>query len=124
MFKKVACENANEMELCQKLLDKQEITGEFPNAILTRIQPNRGTKLLSESNLILTQLPCLSRQRRDCCRDMAHLCEVRENTIAVGGKFAPGRYRVEIAIPETVLSMEQKAEALNRMLHSGHESIA
>jgi phenylpyruvate tautomerase PptA (4-oxalocrotonate tautomerase family) len=43
------------------------------------------------------------------------LHEAAPNTIAVGGKFSPGRYRVEIATPEGALSMAQKAELIRRI---------
>lgn len=43
------------------------------------------------------------------------LHEAPANTVAVGGKFAPGRYRVEIATPEGTLSMAQKAELITRV---------
>jgi len=43
------------------------------------------------------------------------LHEVAPNTVAVGGKFAPGRYRVEIATPEGTLNMAQKAELITRV---------
>src|SRR5215470_12158271 len=42
------------------------------------------------------------------------LHEAEPNTIAVGGKFAPGRYRVEIAVPEGALSVAQKEELISR----------
>ena len=41
--------------------------------------------------------------------------EANPNTIAVGGKFSPGRYRVEIATPEGALNMSQKAELIRRV---------
>ncbi|HEX2619328.1 MAG TPA: tautomerase family protein [Phototrophicaceae bacterium] len=43
------------------------------------------------------------------------LHEANPNTVAVGGKFAPGRYRVEIATPEGTLNMAQKAELIRRV---------
>ena len=43
------------------------------------------------------------------------LHEAAPNTIAVGGKFAPARYRVEIATPEGTLNMSQKAELIRRV---------
>ncbi|MEP7289452.1 MAG: hypothetical protein ABI947_27195 [Chloroflexota bacterium] len=43
------------------------------------------------------------------------LHEANPNTIAVGGKFSPGRYRVEIATPADVLNMSQKAELIRRV---------
>ena len=43
------------------------------------------------------------------------LHEASPNTVAVGGKFAPGRYRVEIATPEGTLNMQQKEELIRRM---------
>jgi len=43
------------------------------------------------------------------------LHEAAPNTVAVGGKFAPGRYRVEIATPEGTLNMAQKAELISRV---------
>jgi len=43
------------------------------------------------------------------------LHEAQPNTVAVAGKFAPGRYRVEIATPEGTLSMAQKAELIGRV---------
>jgi phenylpyruvate tautomerase PptA (4-oxalocrotonate tautomerase family) len=43
------------------------------------------------------------------------LHEADENTIAVGGKFALGRYRVEIATPVGTLNMAQKAELIRRV---------
>lgn len=43
------------------------------------------------------------------------LHEAAPNTIAVGGKFSPGRYRVEIATPAGVLNMAQKAELIRRV---------
>ncbi len=41
--------------------------------------------------------------------------EAQANTIAVGGKFSPGRYRVAIATPAGALSMPQKAELIRRV---------
>lgn len=43
------------------------------------------------------------------------LHESAPNTLAVGGKFAPGRYRVEVATPEGILNMAQKAELIRRV---------
>ena len=43
------------------------------------------------------------------------LHEAAPNTVAVGGKFAPARYRVEIATPEGTLIMAQKAELISRV---------
>jgi phenylpyruvate tautomerase PptA (4-oxalocrotonate tautomerase family) len=43
------------------------------------------------------------------------LHEAQPNTVAVAGKFAPGRYRVEIATPEGTLNMAQKAELIRRV---------
>ena len=43
------------------------------------------------------------------------LHEAAANTLAVGGKFSPGRYRVEIATPEGTLNMAQKAELIRRV---------
>ncbi len=43
------------------------------------------------------------------------LHEAEPNTIAVGGKFAPGRYRVEISTPSGTLNMKQKAELIQRV---------
>lgn len=43
------------------------------------------------------------------------LHESAPNTLAVGGKFALGRYRVEVATPEGTLSMAQKAELIRRV---------
>ncbi len=43
------------------------------------------------------------------------LHESAPNTVAVGGKFAPARYRVEIATPEGTLNMAQKAELIRRV---------
>jgi len=43
------------------------------------------------------------------------LHEAAANTVAVGGKFAPGRYRVEVATPEGTLNMGQKAELIRRV---------
>ncbi len=43
------------------------------------------------------------------------LHEANPNTIAVGGKFSPGRYRVEIATPAGTLTMPQKAELIRRV---------
>jgi phenylpyruvate tautomerase PptA (4-oxalocrotonate tautomerase family) len=43
------------------------------------------------------------------------LHEAGPNTLAVGGKFSPGRYRVEIATPEGTLSLPQKAELIRRV---------
>lgn len=43
------------------------------------------------------------------------LHEANPNTIAVGGKFSPGRYRVEIATPTGTLNMSQKAEVIRRV---------
>jgi 4-oxalocrotonate tautomerase len=43
------------------------------------------------------------------------LHEAPANTVAVGGQFAPGRYRVEINTPEGVLNMAQKAELIQRV---------
>ena len=41
--------------------------------------------------------------------------EANANTVAVGGKFSPGRYRVEIATPAGTLSLPQKAELIRRV---------
>jgi len=41
--------------------------------------------------------------------------EANPNTIAVGGKFGPGRYRVEIATPVGTLNMAQKEELIRRV---------
>ena len=43
------------------------------------------------------------------------LHEAPPNTIAVGGKFAPGRYYVEITIPEGRLTMSERAELISRV---------
>src|SRR2546421_13084664 len=43
------------------------------------------------------------------------LHESAPNTVAVGGKFTPGRFRIEIATPEGTLSMAQKAELIQRV---------
>jgi phenylpyruvate tautomerase PptA (4-oxalocrotonate tautomerase family) len=43
------------------------------------------------------------------------LHEANPNTMAVAGKFSPGRYRVEVATPEAALSMPQKAELIRRV---------
>lgn len=43
------------------------------------------------------------------------LHEAAPNTVAVGGQFAPGRYRVEISTPEGTLNMAQKAELIGRV---------
>src|SRR5678816_2013826 len=43
------------------------------------------------------------------------LHEAAPNTIAVGGKFAPARYRVKIDMPVDTLSMAQKAELIRRV---------
>lgn len=43
------------------------------------------------------------------------LHEAKPDTVAVGGKFAPGRYRVQIATPEGTLNMTQKAELIRRV---------
>ena len=43
------------------------------------------------------------------------LHEAAPNTVAVGGKFALGRYRVEVATPEGTLNMTQKAELIRRV---------
>jgi phenylpyruvate tautomerase PptA (4-oxalocrotonate tautomerase family) len=43
------------------------------------------------------------------------LHEVAPNTIAVGGKFAPGRVRVQVAVPEGVLNLKQKVELISRV---------
>lgn len=43
------------------------------------------------------------------------LHEADPNTIAVGGKFSPGRFRVEIATPAGTLNMSQKAEVIRRV---------
>jgi phenylpyruvate tautomerase PptA (4-oxalocrotonate tautomerase family) len=43
------------------------------------------------------------------------LHEIPANTVAVGGKFAPGRYRVQIATPEGALNLAQKAELIQRV---------
>src|SRR5258706_2163050 len=43
------------------------------------------------------------------------LHESQPNTIAVGGKFAPGRYRIEIATPEGALNLKQKEELIVRV---------
>src|SRR6266536_5159463 len=43
------------------------------------------------------------------------LHEAPDNTLAVGGKFAPGRIRVEIATPEGTLNLAQKAELIRRV---------
>jgi phenylpyruvate tautomerase PptA (4-oxalocrotonate tautomerase family) len=43
------------------------------------------------------------------------LHEASPNTLAVGGKFSPDRYRVEIATPEGTLSLPQKAELIRRV---------
>lgn len=42
------------------------------------------------------------------------LHEAAENTVAVGGKFAPGRYRIAIATPEGTLNLKQKEELILR----------
>ncbi len=41
--------------------------------------------------------------------------EANPNTIAVGGKFSPGRFRVEIATPAGTLNMSQKADVIRRV---------
>jgi phenylpyruvate tautomerase PptA (4-oxalocrotonate tautomerase family) len=41
--------------------------------------------------------------------------EAEPNTIAVGGKFSPGRYRVIIDVPAGVLTMQQKDELIRRV---------
>ena len=41
--------------------------------------------------------------------------EAKDNTIAVGGKFTPGRIRVEVATPEGTLNMSQKAELIRQV---------
>jgi len=43
------------------------------------------------------------------------LHEAPANTVAVGGQFAPGRYRVQVATPEDALSMAQKADLIRRV---------
>ena len=43
------------------------------------------------------------------------LHEAQPDTVAVAGKFSPGRYRVQIATPEGTLSMAQKAELISRV---------
>jgi phenylpyruvate tautomerase PptA (4-oxalocrotonate tautomerase family) len=43
------------------------------------------------------------------------LHEAAENTIASGGKFAPGRYRVRVEVPAGALSVEQKADLVRRI---------
>jgi phenylpyruvate tautomerase PptA (4-oxalocrotonate tautomerase family) len=43
------------------------------------------------------------------------LHEAAPNTIAVGGKFAPGRYRVAIDVPAGALDMQQKLELIRRV---------
>ena len=43
------------------------------------------------------------------------LHEANPNTMAVGGKFSPGRYRVEIATPAGTLNLLQKAELIRRV---------
>jgi phenylpyruvate tautomerase PptA (4-oxalocrotonate tautomerase family) len=43
------------------------------------------------------------------------LHEANPNTLAVAGKFAPGRYRVEIATPEGTLNLSQKKELIERV---------
>lgn len=43
------------------------------------------------------------------------LHEAAPNTIAVGGQFAPDRYRVAIATPEGTLNLSQKAELIRRV---------
>jgi phenylpyruvate tautomerase PptA (4-oxalocrotonate tautomerase family) len=43
------------------------------------------------------------------------LHEAAPNTIAAGGKFAPGRYRVKIDMPVDALTMAQKAELIRRV---------
>lgn len=43
------------------------------------------------------------------------LREAAPNTLAVGGKFAPGRYHVHIDMPVNTLSQVQKAELILRV---------
>jgi len=43
------------------------------------------------------------------------LHEAAENTIAVGGKFSPGRYRVVVDVPAGVLNKDQKADLIHRV---------
>src|SRR5436190_22739240 len=43
------------------------------------------------------------------------LHESKPNTVAVGGKFSPGRYHVEIATPVGTLNLSQKAELIQRV---------
>ncbi len=43
------------------------------------------------------------------------LHEANPDTVAVGGKFSPGRYRVEIATPAGTLNLPQKAELIRRV---------
>ncbi len=43
------------------------------------------------------------------------LHEADENAIAVGGKFAPGRYRVRVEVPAGVLNVEQKGDLIKRV---------
>jgi len=43
------------------------------------------------------------------------LTEAPANTIAVGGKFAPGRYRVRIDMPVATLDQPKKAELIRRV---------
>jgi phenylpyruvate tautomerase PptA (4-oxalocrotonate tautomerase family) len=43
------------------------------------------------------------------------LHEAPANTVAVGGKFAPGRYHVKIDMPVNTLNLPQKAELITRV---------
>ncbi|MEO8607292.1 MAG: tautomerase family protein [Chloroflexota bacterium] len=43
------------------------------------------------------------------------LHEAPANTIAVGGKFAPGRYHVKIDLPVAALDLPKKAELIRRI---------